>query len=1328
MRLSVPVGPTVDGSENRRDFSDVERREASAYRGCERRAAAFLAALLTILALAAAAHAEFPLPVDPNRCDNSGMPPGCTPLPNELGGTAGDCSGLNWKYASTSFCTTDPLIKLSANELLGVSGMSVDTAWRRTTGRSDVVIAVLDSGIKWNDGGAVADLRNKWKINRGELPQPSPCAGLGTDAYDCNGDGVFNTPDYDDDPRVTDTNGNGAKDPQDLIHLFSDGVDGDGDGYTDNICGWDFFQYDNDPFDDVQYGHGTGESRDSAAESNNGGDAGACPNCMSLPIRVGDSFVADINAFAQAVVFAVDTGASVVQEALGTYNNSRFGQEAVTYAYRHGVVVMASAADEDAWHHNFPSSYVHTIVANSIRDFGVDGVPVQPASWLYFNGCTNFGGNISVSVSSTSCSSEAVGRSSGITGLLISAGRDAADAHILDHPLTPNEVRQLHARSADDIDFELNRAVSFPDTVRYATQDGWDQFTGYGRVNATRAVDAIFAGTIPPEAEIDEPSWFAYLDAERDGAFDVRGRVAADRASGYTYRVQIGYGIQPRESDYTDIVAFGATKTAPTDGVLATIRADQIPAPTAEQVSRRLTQLPDVSSDYDEFTYTVRVQVRDQPGNLLGEDRRTVFVHHDADLKAGFPVTTGDGASSPAIADLDGDGVGEIVIGSSDGVVHAIRSDGSELAGWPVATDPLPLRLGSAGYSSGELTVPVGGAVLASVAIGDLDGDGSLDVVAADLEGKVYAWNRLGQRRPGFPVSVNPAYSSSAVLDPANTVDVAVIASPALADLDGDGTLDIIAGANDRHVYVWNDEGALRSGFPLLVVDPARMASIDPVTHKVTPLAGAYRGSKIMTSPAVGDIDGDGSLDIVVGTNEAYDEEPNVTLTNATLQAVSQSGLVSPGNTRVYAIHKDGALHAPSPFLPGWPAKIAQLMPELLPDVGEGVNASPALADIDGDGKLEIGIFASAGPGYMLRADGTSFYGTDPNGKYNVLATEGYPAANSADTPSITNLGEGAFGDLAGLGELSFAAPSGGLMRLLAIVIPEQQITAEDHVGAWNARTGEWEPAFPRHNDDLSFLMGPSIADVGGTPLPEVVLGSAGYFVNAYDASGVQPPGWPKFTGGWHIANAAVGDVDGDGLAEVVSSVREGSLFVWDTTAPAAAGQWPKKRHDLRNTGNYEEAQGQTASEVFQGELQVESARMSLKPDQDAADRLTARIRITTDSDGGGIDPAADGFALAFDAAMFTIPAAAISQKNATTWEYKDGSGAGSSPPGLTRATLKQADDGSISVRVKGRDLDLAAFHGEEDMVIRVAFDSGNDHAEADATFTRANPRTLKTP
>src|SRR5437660_9575047 len=505
-----------------------------------------LALPFLVALLAGPAAAELPFAANSNRCDTSGMPLGCIPLPNEMSGAAGNCNGEKWKYASTNFCTTDPVVNASANELNGVSGMSVEIAWRVETGRSDVIIAVHDSGIEWNDLGAMSDLRNKFHLNRGELPAPQPAGGCnappGGDPWDCNGDGVFNMPDYDGDPSVTDVNGNGITDPEDLILLFSNGVDDDGNGYVDDISGYDFFEFDNDPFDEVQYGHGTGEAEDSTAEANNGGDLGACPNCMVMPVRVGDSFVADVNSFAQGVVFSVDSGAAVIQEALGTYNQSKFAQQAIDYAYAHGLPVMASAADEDSWHHVFPGPYVHTIMVNAIADFGV---PTEPNSWLFLNGCTHFRVNLKVSVSATSCSSDATGRSSGIAGLIVSAGRDAVDAHTLGSPLTANEIRQVFTQTADDIDFETMRDITFPDTVRYASQAGWDQFTGYGRVNASQAVTRVLAGQIPPEADMTSPRWFQPLDPARDGDIVVRGRVAADRATGYTYRVQIAYGNQP---------------------------------------------------------------------------------------------------------------------------------------------------------------------------------------------------------------------------------------------------------------------------------------------------------------------------------------------------------------------------------------------------------------------------------------------------------------------------------------------------------------------------------------------------------------------------------------------------------------------------------------------------------------------------------------------------------------------------------------------------------------------------------------------------------------
>ena len=93
-------------------------------------------------------------------------------------------------------------------------------------------------------------------------------------------------------------------------------------------------------------------------------------------------------------------------------------------------------------------------------------------------------------------------------------------------------------------------------------------------------------------------------------------------------------------------------------------------------------------------------------------------------------------------------------------------------------------------------------------------------------------------------------------------------------------------------------------------------------------------------------------------------------------------GLFSHANGRVYAIPARGnddpnvAANPAGPYLIGWPAPVAVLRDNLLPWI-EGVPGSPALADVDGDGRLEVGISSVVGPAYLLKADGTSFFGTE---------------------------------------------------------------------------------------------------------------------------------------------------------------------------------------------------------------------------------------------------------------------------------------------------------------------------------------------------------------
>src|SRR5438128_10304734 len=104
--------------------------------------------------------------------------------------------------------------------------------------------------------------------------------------------------------------------PEALTIAFSDGSDHDNNGYVNDIAGWNFVDNTNDPYDDVHYGHGTGEIRDSTSEANNGSsEVRTGPNCTVLPLRVGQPFPANGERFGRAAISATARGVAVVQAA-----------------------------------------------------------------------------------------------------------------------------------------------------------------------------------------------------------------------------------------------------------------------------------------------------------------------------------------------------------------------------------------------------------------------------------------------------------------------------------------------------------------------------------------------------------------------------------------------------------------------------------------------------------------------------------------------------------------------------------------------------------------------------------------------------------------------------------------------------------------------------------------------------------------------------------------------------------------------------------------------------------------------------------------------------
>src|SRR5947208_13456221 len=337
-------------------------------------------------------------------------------------------------------------------------------------------------------------------------------------------------------------------------------------------------------------------------------------------------------------------------------------------------------------------------------------------------------------------------------------------------------------------------------------------------------------------------------------------------------------------------------------------------------------------------------------------------------LRPGFPKTlTGSGpvqVTQPAVGDLDNDGRKEIVVGTKGRQLWVLNADGSVRAGWPQTLPAEVVGSPAIGLIDGDAfpdiavgfkgtTDPTGkggirayrrdgsiiwerltatdegeDGVFSSPAIGNVDGIGGNEVVVGSFDFRIYVVRSDGSDLPGWPKKLRDT----------------IFSSPALFDLDGDGRLEIIIGVdthlegppfntpNGGGLYVFRYDGSILPGFPKFI------------------------DQTMMSSPAVGDIDGDGRPEIVVGGGTYY------------------SGNVG---RQVYAWHCDGSPVA------GWPVTVEAQ-----------VFDSPALADLEGNGRLDVVISDQNANVYAFRGNGSqifktkpkSFFGTSPNADNPVVA------------------------------------------------------------------------------------------------------------------------------------------------------------------------------------------------------------------------------------------------------------------------------------------------------------------------------------------------------
>jgi hypothetical protein len=1071
-----------------------------------------------------------------------------------------------------------------------LSGVSADRAWKYSVGDPSVQVAILDTGIRWNNG----ELRSKIALNRDELPQPHD--GASECAYDCNGDGAFNVDDYAGDPAVSVSDGHeesdDALDASDLIADFSDGSDADSNGFVDDIAGWDFFDDDNDPYDASSYSsasnHGSGRAEEAGAETNNATDGtGVCPGCQIVPMRVWDTFVVDTNNFAQATIYAADNEIEVVEGAVGGLFNSRFATAAFDYAYTHGTFMAIVSSDLNTADHNIPTYYdeamqVQGSVADQhglgqdlpacpsfpgceeLRQFLLDaGVPTNApvGTWFRNSGTTQYGGHAHI-VMPASTGSQATGQAAGAAGLLISYARQ------LSRELEPNEVKQILTLTGEDVLPENTTGAGVPDPA----QRGWDQHFGYGRPDLGLAMEAIDQNEIPPQALIKSPEWFAPLNVERQSSAEIGARLSA-RTTDYDWELQWAPGIEPCEGDFATVAR--GSEAAPRSGSLGSVDLEQVrdaldsrtsssSCPTPSQpVEGGSTPDPTAPSkgpgdgDPNEPAFTVRVVVTDDDGNQ-GEDRKTLFAYRDTTLHQGWSRKLGTGGeASQRMFDLDGDNQLELVEANSSGELQVLRADGTPLPGFnggqPVETLPYPnWHVGVP--AAGE--VPTPREVLRTPGIGDIDGDLEPEIVDSAGE-HVYAWEVDGSPVAGFPVRLDLSFSEPADRTRSNHVKRGFFSSPALGDLDGDGDLEITAAALDQHLYAWRGDGTPVPGFPVLLREEG----------------STLVGAESINTPAIGDIAGDERPEIVVATNELEDDPaapgtptgPFDLLGGVRGLVINVLANALGGSGRVYAVQPDGDDAGGGPFVPGWPIKPNGALPDALPLVGPGVDQ--VLGDVGADSKLDV--IGNVTSGDVQATDGAG------GAAGNLTTYDSSPASgDTVDKSKVLNLFENPI-----VADFDSASPGlevlkGGatLNQLLNLGVTVGQNLPYNHaLQAWNGQTGFSLPAYPQAVEDYQLLSSPAVADVSDAGGAEAIAGNGLYFIRDLNAQGEEGSDWPKFTGGWNFAVPSIGDIDRDGELEVSAITREGFSFLWDTDRPACGGneQWWTSRHDEWSTGAY---------------------------------------------------------------------------------------------------------------------------------------------------------------
>jgi uncharacterized protein (DUF2141 family) len=511
-------------------------------------------------------------------------------------------------------------------------------------------------------------------------------------------------------------------------------------------------------------------------------------------------------------------------------------------------------------------------------------------------------------------------------------------------------------------------------------------------------------------------------------------------------------------------------------------------------------------------------------------DGRVAFYRNVGDRRQGswelaearFLILDIGGYAAPAFRDVTGDGRPDLLLaGDGDQLasyVNRVGGSGPDL--WLQEKNALQaVRLGR--FQS-----------RLHAASGDLNGDGKPDLIIGTRGGHLLVYENVGEKgrialrsRPE-PLLPTPKRAYSA---------------PALADLDGDGDLDLLVGDRNGRLELIENAGTPRQ--PRWRVVDLFFGQID---------VGA------MSTPAFHDVDGDGDLDLLVGNslgnlvyflNRGTPARPDFLLQNIRFAGLKVSGNASPAVFRydpkapadILLGSRSGELFSAvrNPAVPAVEARGYQRQAAAWAGIRAGASSAPHFVDLTGDGQPDLLLGGANGTIALWRYEG---------------ARPRQQVARRDAAARMRNVVPGARLSLEGP-----PAPPGAPPGVApgAVFPPEGAVIALD-------------PIFVSEPSDISRvpvgrLSKPTFMDADGDGRLDLVIGNrAGNLLLVRNLSKEAEGRWGKPVGGFagyrHGRNAAPAafDVDGDGDVDLAVGTEDGRVFFWENTGG------PRKQPELR--------------------------------------------------------------------------------------------------------------------------------------------------------------------